>query len=76
MVDSSSPILEYYPLKFELDLNGKRQDWEAVVRIPFIDELKLLSAMENEANKLNEEEKFRNSRGSLHCYRLHTTFLS
>jgi 5'-3' exoribonuclease 1 len=41
----NSPILDFYPLDFEQDLNGKKQDWEAVVKIPFIDEQRLLKAM-------------------------------
>ncbi|ODM95979.1 5'-3' exoribonuclease 1 [Orchesella cincta] len=68
MTQDNSPILEYYPKKFEQDLNGKRQDWEAVVLIPFIDESKLLEAMENEVLNLSEEEVFRNARGALLCY--------
>jgi len=40
MVDEqSSPIIDFYPLDFSMDLNGKRQEWEAVVLIPFIDEV-------------------------------------
>ena len=39
MTNEDSPIIEYYPLKFKTDLNGKQQDWEAVVLIPFIDEV-------------------------------------
>lgn len=45
MLDPNSPIIHFYPLEFELDLNGKKQDWEAIVKIPFIDEQKLLKAM-------------------------------
>lgn len=69
MTEDASPILDYYPKKFEQDLNGKRQDWEAVVLIPFIDESKLLTAMLVEASKLSQEEIFRNLRGALLCYR-------
>ena len=32
--------MDFYPTEFELDLNGKQMDWEAVVLIPFIDEVK------------------------------------
>lgn len=39
MIMEHSPIIDYYPLEFNTDLNGKRQDWEAVVLIPFIDEV-------------------------------------
>jgi 5'-3' exoribonuclease 1 len=45
MNDVNSPILDFYPLEFEQDLNGKKQEWEAVVKIPFIDEKRLLKAM-------------------------------
>lgn len=45
MYDSNSPILDFYPVDFEQDLNGKKQDWEAIVKIPFINEERLLKAM-------------------------------
>lgn len=45
MSDPTSPILDFYPTDFDQDLNGKKQDWEAVVKIPFIDEKRLLNAM-------------------------------
>ena len=53
MYDPNSPILDFYPLEFEQDLNGKKQDWEAIVKIPFIDEARLLKAMACEAYFLN-----------------------
>ena len=31
MYDPNSPILDFYPLDLELDLNRKKQDWEATV---------------------------------------------
>jgi 5'-3' exoribonuclease 1 len=45
MIDVSSPILDFYPREFEQDLNGKKADWEAIVKIPFIDQQRLLKAM-------------------------------
>uniref|UniRef100_A0A8C3LLH7 5'-3' exoribonuclease 1 n=1 Tax=Chrysolophus pictus TaxID=9089 RepID=A0A8C3LLH7_CHRPC len=60
MVSQDSPIIEYYPLDFKTDLNGKQQEWEAVVLIPFIDEKRLLEAMESCNKCLKEEEKQRN----------------
>lgn len=39
MTSDDSPIIEYYPPDFKTDLNGKQQEWEAVVLIPFIDEV-------------------------------------
>ncbi|XP_072297045.1 5'-3' exoribonuclease 1 [Eucyclogobius newberryi] len=60
MTSEFSPILEYYPLDFKTDLNGKQQEWEAVVLIPFIDETQLLAAMEPCNEKLTKAEKARN----------------
>lgn len=45
MTDGNSPILDFYPQEFESDLNGKKQEWEAVVKIPFINQDRLLKAM-------------------------------
>ncbi|KAJ7157550.1 exonuclease II [Mycena crocata] len=64
MFGANSPILDFYPLEFEQDLNGKRQDWEAIVKIPFIDEERLLSAMHSREHRLTEEEKRRNGYGT------------
>ena len=45
MVDERSPIIENYPLDFDVDPNGKKNSWESIVRIPFIDECALLDAL-------------------------------
>jgi 5'-3' exoribonuclease 1 len=57
MVSESSPIIDFYPVDFDTDLNGKQQEWEAVVLIPFIQEDKLKEAMAPYKNMLTEEEK-------------------
>ena len=63
MTSSSSPIIDFYPRDFELDMNGKKMDWEAVVKIPFIDERRLLSAMRTKDHLLSSSEKERNEFG-------------
>ena len=63
MTNPNSPIIDFYPRNFELDMNGKKQDWEAVVKIPFIDEERLLSAMATKDDGLTPEEKARNTFG-------------
>uniref|UniRef100_A0A060TFW6 5'-3' exoribonuclease 1 n=1 Tax=Blastobotrys adeninivorans TaxID=409370 RepID=A0A060TFW6_BLAAD len=64
MYEETSPILDFYPHNFELDMNGKKNDWEAVVKIPFVDENRLLKAMEPKEALLTAGEKKRNSFGN------------
>ena len=63
MTDPTSPIIDFYPQNFEADLNGKKQDWEAVVKIPFIDEKRLLEALDKREIYLGIEERKRNGFG-------------
>jgi 5'-3' exoribonuclease 1 len=46
MSEKESPIFHFYPSEFKTDLNGKKQEWEALVLIPFIDEVILISITE------------------------------
>ncbi|XP_041125946.1 5'-3' exoribonuclease 1-like isoform X1 [Polyodon spathula] len=68
MTSEDSPIIEYYPLDFKTDLNGKQQEWEAVVLIPFIDEKRLLAAMEPNSKFLTMDEKKRNRHSECAVY--------
>ncbi|KAK8040800.1 exonuclease kem1 [Apiospora phragmitis] len=63
MTDPKSPINDFYPRDFELDMNGKKMEWEAIVKIPFIDEKRLLSAMAPKNELLSAHEKARNDFG-------------
>lgn len=70
MTRDSSPIRDKFPTDFELDMNGKRNEWEAVVLLPFINEKDLLSAtMSIPASELTAAEKARNCHGSSLVYR-------
>jgi 5'-3' exoribonuclease 1 len=75
MLHPSSPLIPYYPPDFTSDPNGKRQSWEAVVKIPFIDADLLLETVEqvlgrDEAGEtlLSPSERRRNQRGTTHIY--------
>jgi len=63
MTNPDSSIIDFYPRDFELDMNGKKMEWEAVVKIPFIDEKRLLGAMATKDHLLSEDEQKRNSFG-------------
>jgi 5'-3' exoribonuclease 1 len=65
MTHPSSPIRNKYPVEFKADMNGKRNEWEAVVLLPFIDERVLLAAMATVPNsELTPAERARNSHGT------------
>ncbi|KAL4886237.1 XRN 5'-3' exonuclease N-terminus-domain-containing protein [Aspergillus karnatakaensis] len=63
MTSPESPIIDFYPRDFELDMNGKKMEWEAVVKIPFIDERRLLDALATRDHLLTPDEKARNGYG-------------
>jgi 5'-3' exoribonuclease 1 len=63
MTSPESPIIDFYPRDFELDMNGKKMEWEAVVKIPFIEEHRLLTAMASKEHLLTPDEKARNDFG-------------
>ncbi|WVR07588.1 hypothetical protein IAU60_004630 [Kwoniella sp. DSM 27419] len=65
MYEETSPIIDFYPKDFDLDMNGKKQDWEAVIKIPFIDQDRLLRAMAGRDVRLSPEEQHRNRGGVL-----------
>jgi hypothetical protein len=45
MTEPRSPILDFYPEKFDVDMEGKRAEWEGVVKVPFVSESRLLEAV-------------------------------
>lgn len=63
MTNAASPIAAFYPLHFESDLNGKKNSWEAVVKIPFIDEELLLKTVHEKYALLSVQERARNAFG-------------
>jgi 5'-3' exoribonuclease 2 len=64
MTEDDSPIIEFYPEDFEIDLNGKKFAWQGVALLPFIDEKRLLDAMGTKYPLLTEDEVRRNEFGN------------
>lgn len=65
MTDEASPLADFYPRDFEVDLNGKTNSWEAIVKIPFIDEQKMIDVLTtiDHARELTPQERLRNLPG-------------
>uniref|UniRef100_UPI0035CD3D4A 5'-3' exoribonuclease n=1 Tax=Komagataella phaffii TaxID=460519 RepID=UPI0035CD3D4A len=64
MSDANSEIIDFYPEEFPLDMNGKKVIWQAIPLLPFIDENRLLKAVQSKYDQLTEDEKFRNTNRS------------
>ena len=70
MTSSDSVLSPYYPLDFTVDPNGKKNAWECIVRIPFIDEQMLLDEASsiNHKHELTISERERNIGGTIHRF--------
>ena len=63
MSEEDSPIIDFYPTEFPIDLNGKKFAWQGVALLPFIDENRLLDAMATKYPQLSAEDVARNEPG-------------
>lgn len=64
MTEEESPIIDFYPAEFDIDMNGKKMLWQGVALLPFIDPVRLLEAMATKYPMLSEAENTRNTMGS------------
>lgn len=65
MLDGDSPIIDFYPEDFEIDLNGKKFAWQGVALLPFIDMPRLLAAVQSKYPLLSPENAARNVVGKV-----------
>jgi hypothetical protein len=63
MTNPNSPLFEYYPKTFPVDLNGETREFHGTVLIPFIDAKKLKDVVENTELGLDPFEIRRNTFG-------------
>ncbi|KAL3916118.1 MAG: hypothetical protein SGILL_005325, partial [Bacillariaceae sp.] len=70
MTSPDSPIIQFYPPDFEVDMNGKKNPWEGVNLLPFIEINLLLDTIHKyvPALKLTPAEKHRNRVGEIFFY--------
>lgn len=69
MLDRSSPLLNFYPEQWEVDPNGKQQEWKWILKLPFVNLKQLFSALNpvwEKAENWTAEEKERNKVGSMY----------
>ncbi|KAL3930651.1 MAG: hypothetical protein SGPRY_001446 [Prymnesium sp.] len=63
MTSPHSELIDFYPVDFSSDLNGKKFSWQAVALLPFIDASRLRAALAHLSPSLTPEEKARDSFG-------------
>ncbi|KAI0202509.1 exoribonuclease Dhp1 [Astrocystis sublimbata] len=63
MTETESPIIDFYPEDFVVDLNGKKMAWQGVALLPFIDMPRLLAAVEEKYPLLTPDDAARNEPG-------------
>jgi 5'-3' exoribonuclease 2 len=68
MLDPKSPIIDFYPDDFNIDLNGKKFAWQGVALLPFVDEQRLFKAVAPYRKELTLEENKRNQLGDDRLY--------
>lgn len=68
MSNPDSPIIDFYPEDFKIDLNGKKFAWQGVALLPFVDEKRLFKALVPYYEQLTSEEVKRNKRGDNYLY--------
>ena len=64
MTNHDSDIIDFYPEDFLIDMNGKKAAWQGVALLPFIEEKRLLEALEAVYPDLTDVEKRRNRLGN------------
>lgn len=68
MLDENSNIIDFYPSEFVVDSKGKKYAWLGEVLLPFIEEERLLNAVNKHIEELTEDELIRNRRGETLLY--------
>lgn len=59
MTEPQSPVAQYYPVDFRVDMRGKQHEWQGIPQLPFIDPALLLPALRD--IPLTDAERQRNT---------------
>lgn len=70
MCSGDSPIIEFYPMNLEVDMNMKKNPWEGINLLPFIDVDLLKETIKKHCqdNSLTPEERSRNTTGHVYVF--------
>ena len=68
LTDENSPLKNYCPKEFEIDIGGKRKEWEGTVILPFIDFNLVRSHYLKNLSKIDKRDLKRNVKGKTFIY--------
>ena len=68
LLNSNSPISQFYPLDFKIDLRGKKYEWQGINLLPIIDDELLIQQYENLKDSIHARDKKRNITGKIFKY--------
>ncbi len=68
LTDEKSPLKEYCPEDFEIDLSGKRKEWEGIVILPMVDFNLVRECYLESLHKVDKQELRRNVTGHSFVY--------
>ena len=68
LTDSRSLIKKFCPLKFKVDLSGKRQEWEGIVLLPMVDFSVIQEEYKKHIDKVSKQELALNILGDSYIY--------
>ena len=68
LLDEKSPLQKNCPDNFELDLSGKRKEWEGIVILPMVDFKLIRSCYLNHIDTVTERDNKRNKEGYSFLY--------
>jgi 5'-3' exoribonuclease 1 len=69
LYDNHSSLDKYFPATFEINVEGKRKEWEGIVELPLIHIPDFEDVYKTLKSKFNEKEQKRNIRGKSFVYR-------
>ncbi|KAF8001809.1 hypothetical protein HF325_004310 [Metschnikowia pulcherrima] len=68
MSEPESEIIDFYPEEFQIDMNGAKMSWQGIALLPFIDQDRLLTAVQAKYPLLTEAEVGRNTNKPAQLY--------
>jgi len=61
----------FFPVEFEIDMDGKRNDWEGIVKLPMLDLPLLHQEYKKKVTDVQKRDSFRNKKGNCYVFSYH-----